>query len=274
MVNYVMLDKTIANAFTPLYQGDISTYLGEERFAYGAVKDGEPVGLFLSTIYEDMVTLDWIYVRDDCRGEELGGRMVKGGVRVLMDILGGELVTVCCEDEGLKLFFEKCGFYFRKEELFYSYRAKLSDIIKLPEIDVPEDSVFRLSELRAKEFKSLNLYFQSLKDTEIPIDLPIEKSDYMDVPAVYIRNDMIRAVILLKKESDSEVSIAFAYAFNRDGRALATLIQEAVAAIRDSFDEDVIISTASLGKNTEKMLESLFTDIDKKPIYQGIYTAS
>ncbi|MCR5404442.1 MAG: GNAT family N-acetyltransferase [Butyrivibrio sp.] len=274
MINYVMLDKTIASAFTPLYQGDISTCLGAERFAYGAVKDGEPVGLFLSTIYQDMITLDWIYVREDCRGEELGSRMVKGGVRVLMEILGGELVSVCCEDGGMKRFFEKCGFYFREEQMFYSYRAKLSDIIKLPEIDVPEDTVFRLSELRAKEFKSLSLYFESLKDTEIPIDLPIRKSDYMEVPAVYIRNDMIRAVILLKKESDEEVSIAFAYAFNRDGRALATLIQEAVSAIRDSFGEDVIISTASLGKNTEKMLESLFVDIDKKPIYQGIFTAS
>ncbi len=270
-VEYVVLDKKVAGAFIPLYQGDIKECLGDDRFCFGAVRDGEPIGLFMSTINRDSVSIDWIYVRKDSRKGELGRRMVKGGVRVIREILGVELVTVCCEDEKLRAFLKKCGFYFPRGSRFYSYRGKLSDLKPLPKIKVPEDTMFRLSELRAKEYKGISLYFESLEDTEIPIRLPIDKNDYLDLPAVYFDNDLLRSVLLFKEVSDSEVSIAFAYAFNQDGRALASLINESSALIRKQYGKDVIISTVSIGPHTEKMMEALFSEIEKKPVYQGVY---
>ena len=118
---------------------------------------------------------------------------------------------------------------------------------------------------------ALTLYFESLEDTEIPVELPIRREDYLDVPAVFIRDDMIRSVLLLKKEAGEEVSIAFAYAFNHDGMALSCLINEAKKAVEKLYGGDVTVSTTSLGLHTERMMDKLFDGIEKKPVYYGIY---
>lgn len=271
MVSCVVLDREVANAFSPLYQGDINAYADTRHFAYGTVMDGEPVGLFLSTVGEDWISVDWIYVKEEYRGKELGTRMVKGGARVIAEMFGEDFITVCCTDEKMKAFLEKCGFGFEKEPDRYSYRAKLSDMIELPRIKIEKNTVFALPELAPREYKALSLYFESLKDTEIGIGLPIRKEDYLDTPAVYIENDCIRALFLLKKESEEEISIAYAYAFGHDGHALFSVIQKAAAAVKEQFGEAVAISTASLGENTEKMLEKIFPGIQKTPIFFGYY---
>ena len=69
MVDCLVLDEEVANQFTPLYQGDISVYADAGHFGYGTLQDGEPVGLFLATIGGDWASVDWIYVREDCRSE-------------------------------------------------------------------------------------------------------------------------------------------------------------------------------------------------------------
>ena len=272
MVDYVKLDENIAGAFTPLYQGDINEYLDSDHFAYGAVnEDGEPVGLFLATFLGEDASIDWLYVREDSRNKELGTRMLKGGVTVLDDLFGIDVVSVCCSDEAMKDFLEKRGCVFSNEVDRYSYRGTLSDFIGFPMIRIPEKTVFSLSELTPSEFKGLNIFFRTLDKTPIPFNLPISKEDYLDVPAVYLKDDRIRAFLLFKEISKEEVSIAYAYAYGHDGRALLSIIQEAEKDIRKAYGDDVIISTASLGENTEKMVEALFPGVEKTPIYTGLF---
>ncbi len=271
MVNYVMLDERIANAFTPLYQGDLLHFTDEKHFAYGAVIEGEPVGLFAATIEEDYSSVDWIYVKEEHRGGELGKRMLKGGVRIISEMYGEDYITVCCTDEALKGFFEHCGFVFKADWVRYSYRGNLKDMKEIPEVNLQEHAIYSLSQLSPEDLNGLNLYFESLRDTEIGMELPIKKEDYLDTPAVFIKNDLLRAVLLLKEESGDEISIAYAYAFEHDGYALILLIQEAKKAIVKEYGEDKIISTASLGDNTDKMLEYLFPSMEKTPVFFGSY---
>ena len=47
--------------------------------------------------------------------------------------------------------------------------------------------------------------------------------------------------------------------------------QEAKKAITEKLGDDLVISTASLGPNTEKLMEKLFPDLEKEPIYTGVY---
>lgn len=271
MVSCVRLDEKIANVFSPLYQGDIMEYTKEGRFGFGGVRDGEPIGLFLASFYNDMATVDWVYVSEDARGQGIGRHLIDGGVRLLRDLFGEDIISVCCEDEKLKDFLTKEGFRFEEETDLCTYRGKLSSLVPLPEFSVTEGGAYRLSELKPSEYNALTLYFESLEDTEVPVELPIRKEDYLDVPAVFIRDDMIRSVLLLKKEAGEEVSIAFAYAFNHDGMALSCLISEARKAVEKLYGEDVTISTTSLGLHTERMMDKLFDGIEKKPVYYGIY---
>ena len=271
MVDCLVLDEEVANQFTPLYQGDISVYADAGHFGYGTLQDGEPVGLFLATIAGDWASVDWIYVREDCRSKELGRRMMRGGIRALSEMIGEDFITVCCADEKLKAFLENCGFGFDSKREFYSYRGRLSDMTMIPRVEVKANTVFSLSELAPREYKGLNLYFESLKDTEIAIPLPIRKEDYLDAPAVFIEKDRIRALFLLKKLSEEEVAIAYAYAFEHDGRALLSLIQESKKAVLEQFGPDVIVSTASIGKNVEKMLKAMLPEMEKKPVHFGFY---
>ncbi len=271
MVQYVMLDKVIAGAFSGLYQGNIEDALRQECFSFGAAENGKPIALFISTLYEDYSVIKWIYVREEYRNMELGRRILLGGIRVLREIFGYDIVSAYTEDTRLKRFFEKSGFVFNDNRHFASYRSKLSSMIKLPETKIPENTVFSLSELDPETFDLISFYFETLKDTEIPITLPIKKEDYLDIPAVCIEKNIIRSVLLLKKEAGSEVSIAFAYAFNQDGRALAMLIQEAKKAITEKFGDDLYITTSSLGANTERMMDRLFAKSEKKTIYCGTY---
>ena len=273
MVQYVLLDNEIAGAFAGLYQGNITEAVREERFSFGAVEDGKPVALFISTLFEDYTAIKWIYVHKDYRNKEIGTRMLNGGIRVLQEIFGYDIVNVSTEDPELKKFLEGCGFVFSDNRHFASYRSKLNSIIKLPEVKIPENTVFSLSELDPETFDLISFYFETLKDTEIPITLPIKKEDYLDIPAVCIEKNIIRSVLLLKKEAGQEVSIAFAYAFNQDGRALAMLIQEAKKAITERFGDDLYITTSSLGDNTERMMDRLFAKSEKKTIYCGTYLA-
>ena len=269
MVKYVMLDNRIAGAFSGLYQGQIKDVIRSERFSYGAEVDGRPAGLFVSTIFTDYVALNWVYIDKKFRSREIGKRMVKGGIRVLKEIFGMDIVTVSVESEELKRFFEGCGFDFPEGRRFCSFRAALSDMKPLPRVRIPENRIFSLSELSPDAFDALSLYFESLRDTEIPIALPVEADEYLDVPSVCIEKNYIRSVLLLKKEPRTEITIAFAYAFNQNGKALAMLIQEAGAAIRAGYGDDITILTASLGEHTEKMMEKLFTKAEKKTIYCG-----
>ena len=273
MVDCIVLDNEVANLFKPLYQGDISVYTDYEHFGYGVIKDDEPLGLFLSTISEEWTSVDWIYVRPESRHKELGRRMIRGGIRALSEVMGEDFVTVCCTDEKLKAFLENCGFDFEDEgkRKFYSYRGNLSDMNLIPRVPVAPNTIFSLSQLAPREYKALSLYFESLKDTEIAIPLPIKKEDYLDTPAVFIEKDRIRALFLLKKLSDKEVAIAYAYAFEHDGRALLALIAKAKAAVISEFGPDVIISSVSLGENTEKMLEALLPEMEKQSVSFGFY---
>ncbi len=58
MVQYVELDKDIANAFQGLYQGNLEDHISDEDLAFGAVMDGEPAGLFMASFYPSFVSLD------------------------------------------------------------------------------------------------------------------------------------------------------------------------------------------------------------------------
>ena len=271
MVNYLMLDEKIAGAFSGLYQGPIEDAVRSDRFSYGALMDGKPAGLFISTLYSDYAALNWIYVAREYRGQEIGRRMLHGGIRFLKEIFGMDIVTVCLEDEGLKPFFLAGGFAFRENAGFSSFRAKLSDLKPLPRIQIPNGRIFSLSGLEPETFDALSLYFESLRDTEIPISLPIEIDEYLDIPSVCIEDNYIRAALLLKKGPDNAITIAFAYAFLQNGKALAMLIQEAVAAVRQRYGEDVTILTASLGEQTERMMEKMFRNAEKKTIFCGTH---
>ncbi len=270
MVQYVMLDEKIAGAFAGLYQGDIIEAVRPERFSFGTLVDGKPAALFIATFIEDYVSLDWIYVSEEFRNMEIGRRMTSGAIRIMREIFGLEIITASCDSVAMKIFLEHCGFVFSETRVYSSFRAKLSDQKHLPELEIPENTVYSLSELSSDAYDALSLYFETLRDTEIPISLPIRKEDYLDVPAVCIENDYIRATLLLKK-SDPGIAIAFAYAFDRDGKALAMLIQEAGRAVREQFGENVEVFTSSIGVYTEKMMDKMFKNVEKKMIWCGSY---
>ncbi len=99
--------------------------------------------------------------------------------------------------------------------------------------------------------------------------MPIDTDAYLNVPAVFINNDVIRALLLLKKEEGNEISVTYAYVFNNDGLALGALIQEANERLPELFGEDAVINTATLNEKSEKLMDKLFIDAEKKPVYRG-----
>ena len=270
MFQFVLPDKKLLPVFTGLYQGDLMDYTKGSGFVIGALEDGKPAGLILSTVYSGEVSIDWVYVKEEFRGRALGSRMVKKFTRDTIDMGLAEFFRTCTTDTKLVKFFTDCGYVFSDELEHFSYRAKLSDMIELPKVR-GKDHVFALSGLTSHILKGINLYFSSLADELVGVELPIKPEDYLDVPSVYIADDRLRAILLTRQVGEKEVSISYAYTYENDGMALFTIAQEAKKAITEKLGDDLIISTASLGPNTEKLMEKLFPELEKEPIYTGVY---
>ncbi len=260
------LDKTTAPAFQGLHPQSPETWFGQDTAAMGVIRDGKAAGLLLSTVSEQTVWLDWLFVAEEYRGQRIGSSLLYRFSDHLRGYGGDSCVHAVCGSE-MKPFLENMGFDFPEAPGAMSFTAPLSEVRELPPAK-ESDRIRPLYTLSEAELNRISYTLGSSPKLSVGIKLPVDIDRYMSESAVYM-DEEIRAMLFLEQNGEG-IGISYAYAASAgDGGKLLQLLSNAKQSIENRFWKEIGISATALNEKSEEMIRKLMPTAEESVLWEG-----
>ena len=266
MKAYLLDEKTIG-MFQALYPGEIAEVTAPGRLAVGMMEEQGPAALLVATIQGTALWIDYLYVKPELRRQGVGGELLfsfLGKVKALEEIT--DVYAVC--DEEMQLFFEEFGFEPDYKHPATSYQGVLKDMTGL-EAPAKKESVKKLADLSGVQINQLSDGILKSEDAYIGIPLPINPADYMEDSLCY--GDKELKAVLLLKEHNGVVEVAYAYASDHNGPMLMALLAEARASLLARLPEDTRIVVTALDDKVASIADKILVEPKRYRTYQSHY---
>ena len=262
-----VLDTNNIHVFWHLFQEPLKEWFSDDKIGFGVICDGQPAALLLSTINEEAVWLDWIYVREQFRQKGVTYRLLNCFFRNMKRLTTENRVYTACEDTMIRHCLGKAGFEFDEPESHHTLSAPLSKLYSVPD-HKPDKAVQLLKGLDARSLKLLNNAIAA--SGAVGVELPVMPLKFMRESLVYLEKNEIKAALLLKKEGNA-IDVAYAYLAGNDGKPLIKLISAEKKLLLNSYDENTLISMTTLNAESEKLAKHLFPDAEKQSVWTGSF---
>ncbi len=268
MAELILLDAESIFAFGSLYPGDISECVKGTYISFGAFSDGKPAALITLEVQDGEMVIDWIYTAPDFRRKGVMTELLEFAIKCMEDGIGPTVVRVFCCDSDIRAFLEKREFYFDAGKAGVTCVSEFGNrkSIKRSKAAVPSR---RLAELSNKEIRVLNNKLISAGEVADCVKLPIDASDYWEYSRVCMEDDAVKALILLVRNSDNYVDIAYAFKETGAEMALLNMFCDVWDELGEVLSPDIRIRTVALNEASEGLFEGLFTDTSKETAYMG-----
>ena len=260
-----VISKSNLHVFAGLFQKPLADWYNEDKVGFGVICDGAPAALVLSTFSDEAVWLDWIYVKEEYREKGVIYRLLNRFFEKIRGIVVENTAYTACMDEKTKHVLLKAGFEFEEEPEYYTISAPLSKLTSVPE-HKPDPAIQLLNRLDKNALNKVNKAARECHTQAV--ELPIVPKDYMHESLVYMEKDEPKAVLLLK-EAEGRIDVAYAYLSGENGKPLIKLIAAAKKLLLNSYDEDIEITMTTLTNESEKLASHLFPEADRNPVWTG-----
>ncbi|MCR4642280.1 MAG: GNAT family N-acetyltransferase [Lachnospiraceae bacterium] len=274
-----LLDKATIQVFYELLDQPSLAGFSEKNIALGAVlgegEDAVPAAVLIATPKEGEVRVDWIYVREECRGKGIGKTLLKKLLVAAYEIpdIDGIWVDYTYEDEGMEDFLRHCGFFTWEPDGAACFRAALSSFTTVGE---PEecDRVKPLTTLSDVQMADLyrGIRKRAEKGEDIPtgVPLPIQPEDYLQESAAYVGKMGIEALILLQGVGDG-INVAWLYSNDTKPVALVRLFRHVRYSLKQRFSDDTPLELSSLRGKSLMLIRKLLPGAKEIPLMVGYF---
>ena len=268
MSEILLLDAESVFAFGSLYPGDISECVKGIYISFGAFYEGNPAALVTLGMEDGEIVIDWMYTAPDFRKKGVMTELLEFVVRYVEDVIGPTTIRVFCCESDLRSFLEKREFYFDAGKVGVTCISDFGNRkpLKRSKTSVPSR---RLAELSEKEIRVLNNKLIEAGEIADCVKLPIDPSNYWEYSRVSMENDSVKALILLVKNSENYIDIAYAYKETGAEMALLNMFCDVWDELGEVLSPDIRIRTVALNDASENLFDGLFTETSKETAYMG-----
>ncbi len=263
----LLLDERSIKAFQPLYVGDIVDYLTDEKVAAGIrTKDGKNIALFMATVDDRDLFLDWLYVLPEYRKQGFGSMLLNDMLERITLVYQVNEVHTACSDSEFYDYLQWQGFFFDKDEERDIFSAKISDMTALP-AGKKKECTFRLCDLDTKTMEFVNSFLSDNADVSVTVPLPINRKEYLDQSMVCVKDSKVYGLLLLSEEADA-VTVPFAYS-RTDPGFLLSMMSKSAQGLERVYGSEKRLKITTVNSDSKKLVEKLFPNAARKEIRLG-----
>ena len=274
-----LLDKETLQVFYELLNKPALAGFSEKNIALGAIlgegEDAIPAAVLIATPVDGEVKLDWIYVREECRGKGIGKTLLKKLLVASYEIpdIDGIWVGYTEENSGMDDFLDHCGFFTWEPDGAACFRATLSSFTTVGDAEIC-DNVKPLSTLSDVQLADLyrGIRKRAEKGEDIPtgVALPIQPAEYLQESAAYVGKMGIEALILLQGV-DGRINVAWLYANDTKPVALVRLFRHVRYSLKQHFSDDTPLELSSLRGKSLMLIRKLLPGAKEIPLMVGYF---
>lgn len=259
------LNKDNVHMFRLLFPEDIVSFFGDDKVGFGVMCDDTPAALLLASFTDDVLWLDWLYVKEEYRGTGVSIRLLNAFYKNMSGLVSDNIVYTACENPEVQYVLTKTGFEFDSEAAQFTFRSTLSGLNSVPE-HKPDKAVTLLNKLDQAALANLNR--EIVNSGVLGVALPVDPADYMRESLVYTDGDKIKAMLLLKEHGDV-IDVAYAWVAGGEEKALIHLISAAKVLLQNTHSEDTEISMTTLNEASKKLASHLFPKSECTQVFKG-----
>ncbi len=232
---------------------------------WGMEEEGIPCGVAVLSEEEQVVTLQYLYLEEDYRGEGRGQRFFN---QLLLDAYHRHHATfrvAYVPDEYPEMERLLRSFPFREEEeQIGSFVCTLGQLMENPYIrGTYGNSVQALSQCSEAGLRKLSQAMEERGDALVKT--PLEKKNYVaDCSAVVLEKGEPAGILLVREEKNGEVSIPLLVNYSDNVTAPVEMIRFAVQEGNKKYSKDTICRFAVISESLLQFLEKLGFTFGKK----------
>lgn len=225
---------------------------------FGMEEEGTPCGVAVLGEEERVLTLQYLYLEENYRGEGRGQRFLN---ELLLDAYHGQNDTfrvayVPEEFPQIERLLKAYPFT-QEEEPVASFTCTLGQLMENKYIQGAYGSNVRaLSECQEEGLRTLSQIMEERGDALVK--MPLEKKDYVaDCSAVVLEKGSPAGILLVREEGKGEVSIPLLVNYSANVTAPVEMIRFAVQAGSQNYPKETVCRFAVVSESLLQFLEKL-----------------
>ena len=274
-----LLDKETLPVFYELLDQPALAGFNEKKIALGAIlgegEDALPAAVLIATPKAGEVRVDWLYVREECRGKGIGKLLLKKLLIASYEIpdIDGIWVDYTFENKGMEEFLTHCGFFTWEPDGAACFCATLSSFTTVGDAEQCEKvkPLSSLSDVQLADlYRGIRKRAERGEDVPTGVPLPIQPAEYLQESAAYVGNMGIEALILLQGVGDG-INVAWLYSVDTKPVALVRLFRHVKYSLKERFSDDTPLELSSLRGKSLLLIRKLLPGAKEIPLMVGYF---
>jgi len=266
----VALNDEIKGAFKGMYDESLLVSGDGGIIALGVVEGSTPIGVLIAYVFLDEIGIQWIFVAPEYRGKKIAGKLLSALIMAAKRIKIRDIyMTFSADTEGIERLLKSRGFKVDFIPGWYSYEARLKDLIRIPEA---KSSTVYLQTFLTVGKEKLDGFNKQVTEGEELIGVPvsIDPKNYSPFSCCSIDNEKISGLILVQtfeKDGKPIIELPWVYTGGESIHAMPALYNAVVDALKASYEPDTELLVSSINPTMEEILSKLMPKAEYKEVY-------